>query len=304
MRERPKQTSYLERHRMAEEIQTKTHSAFEDSKAGGFPAFAACLRQKPSAIPEKNDKGGAITVSRVRSGASRVTEKSATLQNSACPGKMTQFKNFDDIPDGLPISPQHIRDSADVVVDKENYGDDDKGRDYYRHQDVLPMKQPTLPSEIDKYFQDGCNYQQSRSRPSSEQLSKYPPLQADRGMTNQPVVYSSNCIKSVHEFHLDVGADDNDDDDNDVNDWDNCSDDDSEPYNQSSHHRMSNYDSIETSNLSSKYGKVKGEQNLPPDLPYESIQDGKRGSIDKEKDKMDVKEQLYFSRQPRQIDYT
>lgn len=286
---------------MAEEIQTKSHSAFEDSKAGGFPAFAACVRLTPSAIPKKNGKGGAITVSRVRSGASRVTEKSAVLRNSACPGKMTQFKNFDDIPDGLPISPQHIRDSGDVVVDKENYGDDDEGRDYHRHN---TMKQPTLPSEVDKYFRGGCHYQQSHSRPSSEQLSKYPPLQADRGMTNQPVVYSSNCIKSVHEFHRDIGADDDNDDDDDVNDWDNCSDDDSEPYNQRSHPRMSNYDSIETSNLLSKNGKVKREQNPPPDLPYESCQDGRRGSADKDKDKMDVKEQLYFSRQPRQIDYT
>lgn len=302
MRERPKQPSYLERHRMAEEIQTKNHSAFEDSKTGGFPAFTACLRLTPSAIPKKNDKGGAITVSRVRSGASRVTEKSAALQNSACPGKMTKFKNFDDIPDGLPVSPQHIRDSGDVVVDKENYGDDDEGRDY-RHHDVLPMKQPTLPSEVDKYFRDGCHYEQSYSRPSSNQLSKYPPLQADCGVTSQPVVYSSNCIKSVHEFHRDIRADDNNDDD-DENDWYNCSDDDSETYNQTSHQRMSNYDTIETSNLSSKNGKVKREQNPPPDLPYESCQDGRRGSTDKDQDKIDVKEQLYFSRQPRQIDYT
>jgi hypothetical protein len=307
MRERPKQASYLERHRQAEEIQTKGYSSSEASKIIRFPGSAASLRLAPNAIPKKSEKVGAMTVSRVRVGSSRVTEKCPSLQTSACPGKMTQFKNFDDIPDGLPMSPQHIRETHRVVVDDENIGDDDAEHDYYRHYNVPSTKQPLgrqpLPFEVETQFRDESNNQKSGSRPRSEQLSKYPPLQADRGMIHRPIVYSSNHIKSAHEFHRD-NADDDDDYDYEVEDdeksWGNCSDDDSEPYHQSSHNMIGNYDSVETKTLPNRDAKLKREQTIPPDLPYESSQEHRRGS----RDKVDVKEQLYFSKQPRQIDYT
>jgi hypothetical protein len=245
-----------------------------------------------------------MTVSRVRVGSSRVTEKSPSLQTSACPGKMTQFKKFDDIPDGLPMSPQLIRETPRVVVDDENMGDDDAEHDYYRHYNVPPTKQPLrrepLPFEVETHFQEESNNQKSGSRPRGEQLSKYPPLQADRGMINQPIVYSSNHIKAAHEFHRDVDDDDCDYEvEDDERSWANCSDDDSEPCHQSSHN-MRSYDSVETKTLPNRDAKHKREQAIPPDLPYESSQEHRRGS----RDKVDVKEQLYFSKQPRQIDYT
>ena len=305
MRERPKLASYLERHRQAEEIQTKGYSSSEASKVIRFPGSAASLRLAPNAIPKKNEKGAAMTVSRVRVGSSRVSEKSPSLQTSACPGKMTQFKNFDDIPDGLPMSPQHIRETPRVVVDDESMGDDDAEHDYYRHYNVPPTKQPLerqpLPFEVETHFREESDYQKSGSRPRSEQLSKYPPLQADRGMITQPIVYSSDHIKSAHEFHRDFDDDDYDYEvDDDEKSWGNCSDDDSEPYHQSSHIMMNNYDSVETKTLPNRDTQHKREQTIPPDLPYESSQEHRRGS----KDKVYVKEQLYFSKQPRQIDYT
>lgn len=305
MRERPKQSSYLERHRQAEEIQTKGYSSFETNKVIRFPGSAASLQLAPNAIPKKTEKGGAMTVSRVRFGSSRVTEKSTSLQTSACPGKMTQFKNFDDIPDGLPMSPQYIQETPSLVVDDENIGDDDAEHDYFRHYNVPPIKRPlgrqTLPSEVKTHSREESNYHKSGSRPRSEQLSRYPPLQADRGMINQPIVYSSNHIKSAHEFHRDFDDDDyHYEVEDDEKSWGNCSDDDSEPYHQSSHNMMNNYDSEETKTLPNRDAKHKKELTIPPDLPYESSQEHRKGL----RDKVDVKEQLYFSKQPRQIDYT
>ena len=246
-----------------------------------------------------------MTVSRVRARSSRVTEKSPSLQTSACLGKMTQFKNFDDIPDGLPMSPQHIRETPRVVVDDANVGDDDAEHDYYRHYNVPPIKQPLgrqpLRSEVETHFREVSNNQKSGSRPRSEELSKYPPLQADRGMINQPIVYSSNRIESALEFHRDVDYDDyNYEVEDDEKSWGNCSDDDSESYHQSSHNMMNNYDSVETKTLPNRDAKLGREQTVPPDLPYKSSQENRRGL----RDKVDVKEQLYFSKQPRQIDYT
>ena len=286
MRERPKQASYLERHRQAEAIQLKGQS----SSSSNSTAVSAAV------MPKKSDKGGASVLSRVRIGVSRVSEKSPAVHSSACAGRMIEFKRFDDIPDGLPLSPQHIRDAASAVKDTasfvvhdENLGDDDE---------VLPVKQPSLPSEVESYFRDGCNYQKTQIRTSSEQLIKYPLLQAHRGVINQPMLYSSNCVKSAQEVHRDIG--DDDDNEDDEKSWDNCSDGDSEPYNVSSRNMMSNYDSVETMTFQSKNEKLKREQTLPPDLPYENSQDNRRES----KGKVDVREQLYFSRQPRQIDYT
>jgi hypothetical protein len=310
MRERPKQSSYLERHRTVEE---------------GQPRFSAVSEQKksinhsvPMLIPKKIDKGGSISVLRVRSGgSSRVADKAATSTNSAVGGKMTQFKSLDDIPDGLPESPQHCNGGSfyDATSDGNYYqgedavdeNDDEELDAGYAAPAVSQYsKQPMLPFERESNSRNGRYDAKSDGKQSSKGTVSNHCLPLKKGVDekNQPAVSTNVFRKSVQR------ANDSDDDE----EWGNDSEGDSQPpYQPKSRTNEFDYDNTDAPqkrNSASRYddpgrppgsrpAKGAGSLKLPPELPFEARQEDWKAE-----EKMGVKEQLYFSKQPRQTDYT
>jgi hypothetical protein len=310
MRERPKQSSYLERHRTVEEGQPRCSAASERKKSINHSA--------PMLIPKKIDKGGSIAVLRVRSGgSSRVADKAATATNSAVGGKMTQFKSLDDIPDGLPESPQHCNGGSfyDATSDGNYYegedaedenDDDDLDAGYAAPAVSQNSKQPMLPFERESNSRNGRYEAKSDGKQSGKGIvsSHCPPLKKGDDAKNQPVVSTNAYRKSVQR------ANDSDDDE----EWGNDSEGDSQPPYQpksrTNEFEYDNTDAPQKRNSASRYddpgrppgsrpAKGAGSLKLPPELPFEARQEDWKAE-----EKMGVKEQLYFSKQPRQTDYT
>jgi hypothetical protein len=310
MRERPKQSSYLERHRTVEEGQPRCSAVSEQKKSVNHSV--------PMLIPKKIDKGGSVAVLRVRSGgSSRVADKAVTGTNSAVGGKMIQFKSLDDIPDGLPESPQHCNGGSFFESnssgnyyegeDAEDENDDeDLDADYAAPAVSQYSKQPMLPFERESNSRNGRYDAKSDGKQSSKGMvsSNYPPLKKGGDAKNQPVVSKNAYPKSVQH------ANDSDDDE----EWGNDSEGDSQPpYQPKSRTNEFEYDNTDTQqkrNSGHRYddpgrppggrpAKGAGSLKLPPELPFEARQEDWKAE-----EKMGVKEQLYFSKQPRQTDYT
>lgn len=297
MRERPKHPSYLERHRQAEDGESKTvYKLGQRRSLSNQPANLSSLAV-PSVLPKKADKGITSNASRVRVGASaRAAVKNIQTSDSTSGGHMTQFRSLDDIPDGLPESPQKGGSNHGVFATKsfdEDYADDDDDGDdddwksnYVAARISESFHQPMLPSERAA----------SDSRPGSNQLSKYPPLQGDSDGKSRPIVYPTSRPRSVRRSNVS--------DDEDNNNWDNDSDDESQPTRKSisksslytdEEPTKGKYDSKSSGVRQpvSQNRKIGAPIKSPPELPFEAMQE-----------KADVKDQLYFSKQPRQIDYT
>ena len=291
MRERPKHPSYLERHRQTEDSESKTGCRPEQRRSLSNQPTNSSSLPLPSALPKKADKGITSNASRVRVGAStRAADKSVETSNFSSGGHMTQFRSLDDIPDGLPESPQKGGSNHGVCATKgfdEDYADDDGVEDDWKSSRVSArigesFQQPMLPSE---------RATSSDSRPGSNQLSKYPPLQGDLEGKGRAIIYPTSHARSVQRSNL---SDDED------NNWDNDSDDESHPIRKSISKSSSLYDEepMKSRHDAKSSGvhrprKMGAPLKSPPELPFEAMQD-----------KADVKDQLYFSKQPRQIDYT
>jgi hypothetical protein len=281
----------------------------------------------PAGVPKRIDHGGVVPVSRVRAGAaSKLVKKPAAAANSGSDGgKMIQYKNIDDIPDGHLDSPtskkETSRDNNDSYYDEEdNIEDDGSYEEYepahiaeyhnkYKSNDSYPMKPPSLPAEdrnIRSYGQHNPNSHDN-----------YPPLRTGSETKQQPMVYPKSYGSSSPKFQ------------NDDEDWDDDnSEEDDLPSYQSKNRQSSNYDEVEVipkrqstsiaqnhdrnksvihsssaANRSKKFNPS-SSQSRPPELPYEV-----RGQSNKKVEQnggdkiLSEKEQLYFSKQPRQIDY-
>ena len=359
MRERPKQPSYLDRHRSIEE-----HAPRSSVNVGTKPKQPSNTNIKSTAvpiIPKKIDRSGDVTALRVRSGgAAKVLDKSPVGPNSGPGGgKMTQYKSLDDIPDGLPDSP-HSR----IVESRQNYDskysdeeddadndDEDSGSSYTVPNRIYSAgissysDPPSFPSEIASYGSNyGLNPGSYHVEVRDEKLSKYPPLQIDQETKQRPIVYQRSHMKSPSRHHQ-IST-------NEEEDW---NDDDSEggdslPSHHSKSGKKSGYDVIDEDNDSiNRYKRssvtstnnnaapsrrlsandMKHSNNSPhnhhelgprvgtkvgqppPGLPYEMIRedrdretDRKAGLPESEKEKIPEKDQLYFSKQPRPVEYT
>lgn len=318
MRERPKQTSYLERHRTVEEGQPRCLSASEQKKSLINSSSSANNHSVPMLIPKKIDKGGSVAVLRVRSGgSSRVVDKAVAVTNSAVGGKMTQFKSLDDIPDGLPESPQHcIGGSFYEATSSDNYYDgedaeDNKDDDNPDAGHAAPAvsqysKQPMLPFERESNRRNGRYDAKSDGKQSSKGMvsKSNPTLQKDSDEKIRAVISTNAYPKSVQQ------ANESDDDE----EWGNDSEGDSQPPYQPksgmNEYESDDLDARQRRQSGSRYddpgrppgnrtAKSTGALKLPPELPFEASQEDWKAE-----EKMGVKEQLYFSKQPRQTDYT
>lgn len=318
MRERPKQSSYLERHRNVEDSQPRVSATSEPRKSfinsSSTPNHSAPIML----IPKKVDKGGSVTVLRVRSGgSSRVVDKSAVATISAVGGKMTQFRSLDDIPDGLPESPQHCRGgSCYEATSSENYYDgedaeDENGNEDYDDGYAAPIasqysKQPMLPSERESNSRNSRTDAKSEGKQNSkcQSSSDFPNLKKNGDAKSRPSASTNSYPKSVQR------ANESDDDE----EWGNDSEGDSQPpYQPKGKMNEYEYDDMDTrqKGLSgtryddpgrppgSRTAKSTASLKLPPELPFEARQEDWKAE-----EKMGVKEQLYFSKQPRQTDYT
>lgn len=173
MRERPKQASYLQRHK-------KIEDEVNNSEA--------------SIIPKRIDRGGA-PVSRVRAGVASKPLKSSAPITSGNGGKMIQYKNIDDIPDGLPDSPQLKRSNnsppsrIDINEDSDQYEEEEDDEDYPINQNTnydqssSNYKPPSFPSE------HGYNDSRYESSEKEARSNNYPPLQSSNNIKQQPLVY-------------------------------------------------------------------------------------------------------------------
>ena len=213
MRERPKQASYLERQRKIEENTPKISSNIEPKRQ---PSNVSDSRSAGAIIPKKVERGGDVAVSRVRAGgAKKGTEKNVPSSSGPGGGKMTQYKSLDDIPDGMPDSPQlnksdrgfsrqenkYDEEEEGGDGDEENDGEQDDYEDYSSYG--VPKKTPSAQKNSysdDNYSEkplyggnngnngygnnssntnNGNNgYEKRSSVNGSEKLSKYPPLQS------------------------------------------------------------------------------------------------------------------------------
>ena len=362
MRERPKQPSYLERHRSIEEhVPRGSTNVGIKLKQPNDPTTKSTMA---SIIPKKVDRSGDVAALRVRSGgAPKVIDKSSVGSNSGPGGgKMTQYKSLDDIPDGLPDSPQSKvvdlrRNNGNRYNDEEDDADDDY--ELSRSPFDAPTRSttvrtpsyselPVFPSE--KAYHTG-NHEVDRGSYQVDvrgaKLSKYPPLQTDQDTKQRPIVYQKSHMKSPskpQECH--------------ANDDENWNDDDSEgeslPSYQSKNGKMSYYDgkdvdsssrserpsatsakndvvlsrkissndskhsnsiphSLSQSSVHSQKGACVGLGNKigqpPPGLPYEIKEEKKErdrnaGSDGAGKEIISEKDRLYFSKQPRPVEYT
>ena len=316
MRERPKQSSYLERHRTVEEGQPRCSAGSEQKKSLINSSSSITNHSAPMLIPKKIDKGGSIAVLRVRAGgSSRVVDKAVTATNSALGGKMTQFKSLDDIPDGLPESPQHCNSSSFYeATSSENYYEGEYGEDENDDEDydagyAVPAvsqhsKQPMLPFERESNSRNSRNDAKSDEKQSSKVMasSKNLPLKKDGDTKNRSVVSTKAYPKSVQQ------ANESDDDE----EWGNDSEGDSQPPYQAkcSTNEYDDIDGRQRRHSGSRYDdpgrppgsrtvKSAGSLKLPPELPFEARQEDWKAE-----EKIGIKEQLYFSKQPRQTDYT
>ena len=161
MRERPKQASYVERHRNVE-ANVPIRSSIGEKKMNQ-PTYAPEMRSIAAAIiPKKVDRSGDVAASRVRAGgASKVSDK-GTASSNAGPGggKMTQYRSLDDIPDGLPATPQLENCDSSRIRDSRysNDADDDDDDDY----EYSNKKHPDSSSSYEvAYKQESKNYSPS-----------------------------------------------------------------------------------------------------------------------------------------------
>lgn len=304
MRERPKHPSYLERHRQADDNEHKNGGKSESRRSlSNQPANLSSLPM-PTTLPKKSDKGMTSNASRVRVGASsKATDKSAGSSTSVSGGYMTQFRSLDDIPDGLPESPQKGGSIYGVSAAKTydgDYDDDDECQEKWNSSYVAApinhsSRQPMFPSERAALNESNLGGK-SESRPDSSRLREHLSLQGDVEGKNRPIIYPTSHSRSVQQSNLSDDEDDN---------WDNDSEDDSQPTRKPMNKNSGlnpedgpvkgRYDgkSSGTQQTASTSRKIGAPLKLPPELPFEAMQE-----------KADVKDQLYFSKQPRQIDYT
>ena len=367
MRERPKQPSYLERHRSIEEHIPRCSS--NDGIKHNLASVPTIKSTVASIIPKKIDRSGDVAALRVRSGgAAKVLDKSSVGSNTGPGGgKMTQYKSLDDIPDGLPDSPQ----SKIVDLRKNNgnrYSDEEDDADNDHEHSRPPYDAPTRsitigtssysgpPSFPSEKASHSGNYESNRGSYQvdvrSSNLSKYPPLQTDQETKQRPIVYHKSHMKSPPK-QQEYNADDDDDEEN----W---NDDDSEgeslPSYQSKNGRKSQYDGKDVDSISrstrpsvtsaksdvvlsrkvssndSKHsnsipqslsqssthsqkgvgvgvGTKMGQP--PPGLPYEMKGEARErererdaSSDDPGKEMIPEKDRLYYSKQPRPVEYT
>ena len=126
MRERPKQVSYLQRHQLSSDVKPI------------IPSISANI------LPKKSDRSGDVTSSRVRVGAALNKPKannSSILNSMNTGGKMVQFIDIDNIPDGLP--PDISCFSVDDIVD-----DDTEYAKISGSPNSFGLKPPQLPCEM------------------------------------------------------------------------------------------------------------------------------------------------------------
>lgn len=262
-------------------------------------------------------------------------------------GKIARYINWDDIPDGLPLSPSQqkqsitfSRQNAHQYVQEEEDDDEEELEYIPQNCSTAATKPPPLPHE-----------EQYASRSSA--VKDYPTLaRVDSGRKSSiPMVYpktSPSKVSATHQPDLDWGEEDDAEDDNGVEGYDKYDDFGDSPRSRQmpSASNSRGHQDMDTGSYDSRPAKQKATQSKPsavaaeklharpgkldrgdkqqqqpsvtshvasavrnsaaggalPKLPFEAAA-SHRASDPMEDKELSEKDQLYFSKQPRAVEY-
>jgi hypothetical protein len=196
-------------------------------------------------------------------------------------GKMIQYKSIDDIPDGLPDSPQlknrNNSPLSRVLEDGDKYDEED---DDYEDN---PMNQSSNYNQNDNYNESSSNYSIKQPLFPSEQgyndnrydnensankvrSTNYPPLQSNN--TKQPLVYHITHVRTPPKPFLNRGEEDWDDEESDDDSIPSYNSKDNKKHESAPPKKLISHLKIPVNKNNVNVNR-KSSPRKPPDLPHE-----------------------------------